>query len=182
MNHVNIQLYFFDFRREALQMLMGRLWMEICPVGRVDATPAKTHRRQTVQVRSLRKEFLQIGPFGLAHEKASSIRPTSVTCVERLWNVWKREERKTSSLPWDHYENPVWYKQINNILLLCITHIKVTDLTRRGQKMCHTDMTCEKFVYAFFAYTQAVISKRDKLKKGWEQKRKNKSPKYYDQV
>ena len=45
--------------------------MAVRQVGRVDPSPPEAHGRQALQVRPLRKKFLQIRSSCLAHETAS---------------------------------------------------------------------------------------------------------------
>jgi hypothetical protein len=52
-------------------MLLGGLRVAIRAFGRADPTPSQTHRSQTLQVYSLRKEFLEIRSPGIAHEATS---------------------------------------------------------------------------------------------------------------
>ena len=61
---------FLPSRREAVQMHMGRMWLEFCPFRRADQAFPQTHGWQTLQVPPVWTGFLPLGPSLTTHEKA----------------------------------------------------------------------------------------------------------------
>jgi len=70
-------------------MLLGGLRVAIRAFGRADPTSSQTHRSQTLQVYSLRKEFLEIRSPGIAHE---------ATSVKSKKNCFKKKQKKQRRL------------------------------------------------------------------------------------
>lgn len=64
----NDRICLYDFRWEAVQMLLGGLRVAIRPKRRTYAALQETHRRQTVQVSPLRAMFLPIRSSGTPYE------------------------------------------------------------------------------------------------------------------
>lgn len=66
---VNIVFHSWNiFRRKTLQMLVGGLWVAICPQWWIDPPLSQTYRGETVQMSQLWSLFLTLRPFGVAHE------------------------------------------------------------------------------------------------------------------
>lgn len=57
-----------DCRREAIQVSLAGVRVEICAFGRADATLPQAYGRQAVQVRRLRALVRSLRPPGAAHE------------------------------------------------------------------------------------------------------------------
>ena len=56
-------------RREAIHVPFSRVPVAICPFRRVDAALSQTHRRQAIQMQSLRALFRALGSFGPSYEE-----------------------------------------------------------------------------------------------------------------
>ena len=65
--------FFKFFRRETLSMLLGRLRVEVRPIGRIDEASSQAHWCQTLQVWTMWAEFFTIRSFGASHEKTSEL-------------------------------------------------------------------------------------------------------------
>jgi hypothetical protein len=82
-------------------MLLGGLRVAIRAFRRADPTPSQTHRSQTLQVYSLRKEFLKIRSPGIAHE-ATSVKSKKIVLrknkTEKVNYVWSRKKISFSRL------------------------------------------------------------------------------------
>jgi len=63
----------FHFRWEALHVYLGRLYLEIRPVRRVDAAFSQTHGPKTVQVPPLPAVVLALRPPVAAHEETLTL-------------------------------------------------------------------------------------------------------------
>lgn len=71
--------FFSSIRRwKAVQMLMGGLWMALCPQRRIDPPLPQAHRCQAIQMPTLRSVLLAIGSFGSAYE-TSCLRPITIS-------------------------------------------------------------------------------------------------------
>lgn len=57
-------------RREAVQMHVGRLHLEVCPFGWTDQALPQTHGSEAIQVRGLWPQLLQVRPPGAAPQEA----------------------------------------------------------------------------------------------------------------
>ena len=55
--------------------------MAVRAVRRADAPPPEAHRRQALQVRTVRPQLLQVGPPRTPHEEAPIVAPDGGTCV-----------------------------------------------------------------------------------------------------
>ena len=54
---------------ETVRVFLARLWLEVCPIRRTDATSQKTHGNETFQVSSLWQNIRQVGSPVTAHEE-----------------------------------------------------------------------------------------------------------------
>jgi hypothetical protein len=86
MEYVTKEYFVFDCRREAVQVSLARVRVEICAFGRADAALPQAHGRQAVQVRRVRALVRALRPPGAAHEAppaqgAQELAPCSPPCT-----------------------------------------------------------------------------------------------------
>lgn len=99
-------------RREALQMHVGRLHLEVCPLGWTDQALPQTHGSEAIQVRGLWSQLLQVRPPGPAPEEAhAGVRKAPIVQLgiragslkERLTQQgWAHSTVLTSTAPQSH--------------------------------------------------------------------------------
>ena len=77
--------YFLCYRWKTLQVFMGWLRLELCKIRWADTTLSQTHRRQTLQMPTLREGVFQEWPSFTSYEE--TLRVICELLVEETWTM-----------------------------------------------------------------------------------------------